>query len=572
MNLKIDKLYSEIIDINSKKKNKNKKKLVIFSNITCNPLKEYLNYLFDINKINFEVFIADYNNLLSENKIIKNSDFILVIWDLINLSDTFDVDAPIINQNKSNELYKNFENKLNLFLQKNENKKVYFTTFNYFLYDDLNNINIKKLTKKLNELLEKLEQKKLLNLISLSKIFEKLSKDESISYRDYYSSKMIYNIKYYKYFSIIFFEIFFKNFVSKKKLIILDCDNTLWNGILVEDGINNLKLSSDDPVGSIFYRVQNFLLSIKKKGILLALCTKNNLIDVKNVLKKKTILKLNDFVAIKANWNDKVTNIKEIARELNLGLGSFVFVDDSDFEINHVKHSLPEVNTIKVPVDEIYNYPKFLEKEIGKIIDLSNSSKEDANKTKMYLTENKRLKQKMKFKTVTDYINSLGIEIKISKFRSEFLIRASQMFKKTNQFHSSLKRLDENEIKKLLIDKKNQIYLGEVSDKFGNSGITLLMHVFYDLKSEITIDSFIMSCRVFGRNLEYVFLNSILKKQDKTYKKCKINFHQGPKNFLVKDFLKDFGFLEKKKNKFVMDLSKLKENKKYKIKCKWKIN
>ena len=256
---------------------------------------------------------------------------------------------------------------------------------------------------------------------------------------------------------------FSKILFLKKKLIILDCDNTLWNGILVEDGINNLKLSLDDPVGSIYYRVQNFLLSIKNKGILLAICTKNNLIDIKKVFKKKTILKFNDFVAIKANWNDKVTNIKEIARELNLGLESFVFVDDSDFEVNHVKHSLPEVSTIKVPVDEIYNYPKFLEKEIGKIVDLSSSSKEDANKTKMYLTENKRLKQKMKFKTVTDYINSLGIEIKISKFKPEFLTRASQMFKKTNQFHSSLKRLEENEIKKLLIDKKNQIYLGEVS-------------------------------------------------------------------------------------------------------------
>ena len=137
MNSKIEKLYSEIIDYNYKNKNKNKKKnkikLTIISNITCNPIKEYLDYLFNKNKINLEINIADYNNLLNTAKTIKNSDFLLVIWDLINLTDTFDVDSPMLNKKKVNEILKNFNSKINLFLKIHKDKKIYFTKFDDFL-------------------------------------------------------------------------------------------------------------------------------------------------------------------------------------------------------------------------------------------------------------------------------------------------------------------------------------------------------------------------------------------------------------------------------------------------------
>tara|TARA_X000000950_G_C13871760_1_gene643189 strand:+ start:170 stop:1879 length:1710 start_codon:yes stop_codon:yes gene_type:complete len=568
MNSKIEKLYSEIIDYNSKNK-KNKKKLIVISNITCNPVKEYLNYLFSKNNVDLEVYISDYNNLLNDNKHIKNSDIILVIWDLINITDTFDIDAPILNKKKANEIFKDFNSKLILFLEKNKNKKIYFLKFKSFLYRGLDNIHLIELIKKLNHLLETYSSKKIISIISLDKIYEQLSLEDQISYRDYYNSKMIYNIQYFKCFAIIFFEKLYISLKPKKKLIILDCDNTLWGGVLIDEGEEKVDQSFDYYPGSIYYKVQNYLLSLKNKGILLALCTKNNLQDIKKIFKNKTILKYNDFVSVKANWDDKVTNIKEISKELNLGLNSFIFVDDSNFEINHVKETLPEVYTIQVPIDQVHKYPKYLENEINKLIDVKNNSNEDRNKTKMYLIENKRVQQKSKFKSIQEYINSLGIEIKILKYNSKFLNRTSQLFQKTNQFHSSLKRFNEKDIKNLTKRKNNQIYLGEVSDKFGNSGITLLAHIIVDNKNEIKIDSIIMSCRVFGRELEKVFLSSILKKNYKNFKSCKIKFIKGPKNFLVKEFLCDFGFKVIKHDNFILDLKNVYNTKNLKINCKW---
>lgn len=570
MNSKIEKLYSEIIDYNYKNKNKkkNKIKLTIISNIICNPIKEYLDYLFIKNKINLEINIADYNNLLNNTKTIKNSDFLLVIWDLINLTDTFDVDSPMLNKKKVNEILKNFNSKINLFLKIHKDKKIYFTKFEDFLYTRVDNIYIFELKKKLNIILQKFDDNKIINLITSDKIFEKSSIDELISYRDYYNSKMIYNIKYFKLFAITFFEKFYKNFIPKKKLIVLDCDNTLWKGVLVEDGENNVKQSFNDYPGLIYYRIQNYLLSIKNKGILLALCTKNNLADIKKIFKKKTILKYSDFVSVKANWNDKVSNIKEISSDLNLGLDSFIFVDDSSFEINHVKNTLKEVTTIQVPVDEIYNYPRFLEGEINKLVEIRQNTFEDKNKTKMYLTETKRIEQKSNFESIEDYINSLNIKIKIFKYNKNFLSRTVQMFQKTNQFNSSLKRYNEKDITNIIKDKNNHIYLGEVSDKFGNSGITLLLLIKSNSKTEITIDSIVMSCRIFGRELENVFLSNILKKDFKKYNTCKIKFFKGPKNFLVKEFLNNFGFKEKMNN-FSLDMKKIYDVKNLKIKCKW---
>lgn len=571
MNSKIEKLYSEIIDFNYKNRNKNKNKikLTIISNIICNPIKEYLDYLFTKNKINLEINIADYNNLLNNTKTIKNSDFLLVIWDLINLTDTFDVDSPILNKKKVNEILENFNSKINLFLKIHKNKKIYFTVFEDFLYKRVDNINIFELKKKLNIILQKFDENKIINLITSDKIFEKSSIDELISYRDYYSSKMIYNIKYFKLFAIIFFEKIYKNFIPKKKLIILDCDNTLWKGVLVEDGENNVKQSFNDYPGLIYYKVQNYLLSIKNKGILLALCTKNNLTDIKKIFKNKTILKYNDFVSVKANWKDKVSNIKEISSDLNLGLDSFIFVDDSSFEINHVKNTLKEVTTLQVPVDEIYNYPRFLEEKINELIEIKQNTFEDKNKTKMYLTETKRIEQKSNFKSIKDYINSLNIKIKIFKYNKKFLLRIVQIFQKTNQFNSSLKRYNEKDITNIIENKNNHIYLGEVSDKFGNSGITLLLLINSNKSTEITIDSIVMSCRIFGRELENVFLSNILIKDFKRYKTCKIKFFKGPKNFLVKDFLNNFGFKEKKSNNFSLDMKKIYDTKNLKIKCKW---
>ena len=147
------------------------------------------------------------------------------------------------------------------------------------------------------------------------------------------------------------------------------------------------------------------------------------------------------------------------------------------------------------------------------------------------------------------------------------------MFQKTNQFHSSLKRYGEKEIIKFKKNKNISIFLGEVSDKFGNSGITLLLLVLKNSKKEIFIDSIIMSCRIFGRELETNFLNSIIKKKFPNFDICKIKYKKGAKNFLVKEFIKKFGFKKNKRSDtFILNIRKMKKIENYNIKCIWKKN
>jgi FkbH-like protein len=377
--------------------------------------------------------------------------------------------------------------------------------------------------------------------------------------RLFYGAKSLYSIDFYKSYSEFINPIILSSLGKMKKALIFDCDNTLWHGILGEDGYKNIKMGDDSYEGRIFQQIQEKALELYNKGIFICLCTKNNYDDVIEVINKHKDMRLKkeNFSVIKSNWKNKVDNIIEIAKELNVGLDSLVFIDDSDFELEFVKQKLPEVRLFKVPKD-ISKYYYLFNKEIQFFYKF-NQTQEDKIRNIDFKNQLERKKLRTKFTKIEDYLNSLNIKITINLNDKKNLSRISQMTLKTNQFNLTTRRYSEKQIKNFLANKKYLIFTLSLKDKFGDSGITGLAILKMEKPNNSSvIDTFLLSCRIIGRNVEYAFMNfiiSYLKK--KNINLVRSNYIRSKKNDQVKNFYEQCSF-EIEKNK--------KEKKKYSVK------
>ena len=320
------------------------------------------------------------------------------------------------------------------------------------------------------------------------------------------------------------------------KLIILDADNTLWNGIIDESGYKNINFKNN--LLKINYLIfQKKIKELKKRGIILCLSTKNDISSIRNVFnyhKKKMKLKLNDFLIIRANWDEKYKNILEILKKLNLSPENSLFIDDSNFEIQSINSMIPAIDTHNILEFDSYfkNIDKILLPENIKF------TKEDALREKLYEDEFKRSSIKEKYKNFEKYIKSLNIVLEIKKNSKKNLARLAQLSQRTNQFNSSGIRYEEKNLKKLLKNNTNIVFQCSAEDKFGNYGIIGLIIVENGSKKSI-IKNFAMSCRALGREIEINFFNFVIKYLSKNVdKKIVILFKKTNKNKLVEDFLK----------------------------------
>ena len=347
-----------------------------------------------------------------------------------------------------------------------------------------------------------------------------------------------------------------------KKALIFDCDNTLWKGILGEDGFDKIEMSSATKSGAVFAEVQAIALDLSKKGVLIGICSKNNSSDVDEVIKSHMDMQLREkhIIIKKVNWSEKVNNLKEISEELNIGLDSLVFIDDSDFEVNLIRKYLPQVTVIKVP-ERLYDYPKILRRNIKLFYNLA-ITKEDSKKVEMYKQQSKRETTKKKYENIEDYLSSLDIKICILKNDSSIIPRISQMSQKTNQFNLTTKRYTEADIQNFMNDSNFDIFAISVSDKFGESGITGLSIIDYNYDSKTaSIDTFLMSCRIIGRNIEYVFFDYIIDRiKEKGINTVKSKYIKTKKNEQVMDFYDrcSFNLIKsiKSEKKYTLDLIK----------------
>ncbi len=285
------------------------------------------------------------------------------------------------------------------------------------------------------------------------------------------------------------------------KVLALDCDNTLWGGVIGEDLLNGVKLDPYDYPGNIFWRMQQEFASMERQGILLALVTKNNPADVEEVLRKhpNMVLKESQIVASKVNWEDKPSNLRAIAKELNVGLDSFVFLDDSSFECEAVRQQLPMVKTLQVPA-ALSDYPRVVG-EIKSLFLAGGIAADSKSKTEQYRQRADAEDLKAQFDTQEEYLASLELKVELTRNARVSSARISELSQKSNQFNLTTSRYSSAEIEQMMSSDTHAVYSLVVSDKFGNAGLTGVTVMRYEGKAAI-VDNFFMSCRVIGRGIE----------------------------------------------------------------------
>jgi FkbH-like protein len=293
-----------------------------------------------------------------------------------------------------------------------------------------------------------------------------------------------------------------------KKVIVCDLDNTLWGGVVGDDGAQAIKLGAPDPVGECFHAFQTVLKGLRSRGILLAICSKNDDKFALSVIEEHPAMALrkSDFVAWRINWRDKAENLLGLAEELNLGLDSFVFLDDSPQERDQVRQLLPQVYTPDLPTSPAELAP-FLSSL--NCFETSSLGTEDFERTNMYQAERGRKEALDVSGDVDNWLRSLQIEVRAAPLRRESLARAAQLLNKTNQFNLSLRRLDEKSFWDWAEEPCNSAYTFHVSDRFGDFGLTGLASLSL-VGSEARIVDFVMSCRVMGKKVEEALLGYTL--------------------------------------------------------------
>lgn len=327
----------------------------------------------------------------------------------------------------------------------------------------------------------------------------------------------------------------------RKKCLVLDLDNTLWSGVLGEDGIGGVKMSGDYP-GNAFMYFQEALVALANSGVILTICSKNNETDVQELWEKNPFVKLtpNHIAAYRINWQNKADNIRELAKELNIGLDSMVFVDDNPTERELVRQQLPMVAVPEFP-KRPYGLMEFYASLVNDYFRTYRLTNEDLTKTAQYKANAQRVSEQAKYTDLTDFIRSLDINIDIVKANEFNIPRIAQMTQKTNQFNLTTHRYIEADII-AFIDRGDDVYCISVSDKFGDNGITGEI-IISKCGKTATINTLLLSCRILGKDIEKAFVKSILNiLYDNGISTIKAEYIATLKNAQVADFYDKIGF------------------------------
>ncbi len=292
---------------------------------------------------------------------------------------------------------------------------------------------------------------------------------------------------------------------AAKKLLVLDLDDTLWGGIVGDAGWENLRLGGPDPQGESFADFQRAIKNLKRRGVVLALVSKNEESVAIEAIRShpEMVLKEEDFVGWRINWSDKAQNIVELAKDLNLGLQSVVFIDDNPVERARVREALPEVFVPEWPEDKLLYASAF-----GQLrcFDAPSISQEDLDRTRMYAEERQRDDLQKQVGSIDEWLMSLGIKVRAEKLGPSNLPRATQLLNKTNQLNLSTRRLNEAELTAWAAAPNHKLWVVSVSDRFGDAGLTGIVSIESEGGSARIVD-YVLSCRVMGRKVEETLLH-----------------------------------------------------------------
>jgi FkbH-like protein len=284
------------------------------------------------------------------------------------------------------------------------------------------------------------------------------------------------------------------------KVLVADLDNTLWGGVIGEDGVEGIKVGEEYP-GAAYRALQRVMLDLYHRGILLAVCSKNNVSDAMEVLENHPgmLLRPQHFAALRINWNDKVQSLREIAAELNVGIDALAFMDDNPVERERVRTELPEVTVIDLAVDNPMEYARTL--RATPVFERLALSTEDQERGRYYVEQRQRVELERSASSLEDFYYSLQQEVEMVPLTSATCPRVAQLTQKTNQFNLTTRRYSEQQINELAASPTWSVCGVRVKDRFGDNGLVGVV-ITRDKDTTCEIDTFLLSCRVIGRTVE----------------------------------------------------------------------
>jgi FkbH-like protein len=361
--------------------------------------------------------------------------------------------------------------------------------------------------------------------------------------RTEYHGKYPFSLRHLPDYRVLLHSVLREVLGSRPKALVLDLDNTLWGGVIGDDGLSGIALGNNGPEGEAFLAFCEYVLSLSRRGIILGICSKNEPENVREVFEKHPAMPLNldDFASIKCNWNSKVDNLVEMGRELNIDVSAMVFVDDNPAECELVRQSLPSVRVINMDGDPA----EFIRKvEDKRFFEAQHLTSEDLLRVKSYRARLEIRKQKDSVVDIDSFYRSLEMKAEMNEATPDDVPRLEQMEAKTNQFNLATRRLSAADIGALINDPNCVVLTARLADKFADHGLVSYLAAEYNGTTCVVTD-WIMSCRVFSRTLENKLLEVLIDHaRAKGAQELVLNYSPTPKNQLMVDIFRRLGFSE----------------------------
>ena len=392
-------------------------------------------------------------------------------------------------------------------------------------------------------------------ICDLSNVQNKLGRDQLFSPNIYVSTEMILSIDALPYVAGRVIDIICAIKGQFKKCLILDLDNTVWGGVIGDDGLEGIQLGHGLGIGKAFTEFQMWVKKLKQRGIIICVASKNNEETAKEPFEKHPdmVLKLEDIAVFQANWETKVDNIRTIQSILNIGFDSMVFLDDNPFERNMVRENIPGITVPELPVDP----GEYLEYLYGlNLFETASYSLADKDRTKQYQVEAKRVSLQKTFSNEADFLQSLDMVSEVSGFTTFNTPRVAQLSQRSNQFNLRTIRYTEADIKALAEDPDVIDLSFTLEDKFGDNGLIAVIVMKKQDEETLFVDTWLMSCRVLKRGMENFTLNTMVERAKAAgYQRIIGEYLPTPKNKMVENHYPALGFKPLEGTRYVLDVT-----------------
>ncbi len=516
-------------------------------NYTTEPVDPYLQYFLLKNDINPDIEHGGYGTVLQEvldpdSPLLRRQPNVVVLSLLLDL-----FDPACVNENwSSTDAITQFEDVVTALMEKTRSHIVINTFLPpvAVLAGDESTSRSDHELQILNNHVQELARRHSgrLSLVDWRACFDTGADSQSVDLRFWRSSQAPFKKSFLIEYARAISRAVRKTKLVAKKCLVLDCDNTLWGGVVGEDGLEGIMLHDKEEPGRYYYEFQREVVRLSKSGVIIALCSKNNDGDVWDVIDKHPhcLIDRSQIVASRINWTNKAENLKSLADELNIGLDSIVFVDDSPQEQMLIHQMLPEVTVLSVPED-LQKFSNVL--TCDGLFDSMSQTDEDKARTTMYQQETRRKTDMQSYSDLNNYLKSLGTIARIRDVDNEIVARVSQLTQKTNQFNLTTRRYSESEISDFVSSADHRVMSMSVTDKFGDMGLTGVFIVRRE-GSTAVIDSLLLSCRVLGRQLEVAFVCECMRlvKENWGTTSWRAEFRRTRKNDQVSNFWELLGF------------------------------